>query len=107
MKTIITAKGKTLTVKPFGEMDQSCSEQLRYEIDSTIDSYPELTSIVFDLSQVSFMDSSGIGILLGRYRLMTARGGRIAIREPRENIVRILRIAGIYKIAEECGGTSK
>ncbi|MBR6006377.1 MAG: STAS domain-containing protein [Clostridia bacterium] len=97
---------ETLTVFLEGEIDQNNAGEIRGAIDRLLcDATIEL--LVFDLRQVSFMDSSGIGILLGRYRLMTARGGRIAIREPRENIVRILKIAGIYKIAEECGGTLK
>ena len=102
MKTIITAKGKTLTVKPFGEMDQSCSEQLRYEIDSTIDSYPELTLIVFDLSQVSFMDSSGIGVILGRYKRISARGGCVVIKNESRSVSRVLRISGVYSVCRHC-----
>ena len=55
-------------------------------------------SIVFDFSKTRFMDSSGIGFILGRFKTITALGGTLAIAEPSKEADRILSISGIYKL---------
>ena len=71
----------TLTVRLSGELDQRCAGQLRKELDElTID--PHIKHLVFDLNDLSFMDSSGIGLMIGRYKQMRRRGGE-RLLEPR------------------------
>ena len=56
--------------------------------------------LTFDLESVSFMDSSGIGIVLGRYKVVSKGGGRLRIINANRRVERILRMAGIFSIAE-------
>lgn len=54
--------------------------------------------LTFDLESVSFMDSSGIGIVLGRYKVVSKRGGRLRIINANRRVERILRMAGIFQL---------
>ena len=56
--------------------------------------------VIFDFGKTNFMDSSGIGVLLGQYRLMAAVRGRVAVCSVDRRINRILDMSGIYQIAE-------
>lgn len=94
-------KADELTVFLQDEIDQHSAAGIREFIDKLINRHELITKLVFDLSNVTFMDSSGIGVILGRYKLMKARGGSIAVQKPNESVKRVLRIAGIYSLAEE------
>lgn len=94
-------KNDELTVYPKGEIDQSNAGIIRECIDSLIGRHELVSKLIFDLSRVTFMDSSGIGIILGRYRMMTARGGSIDVINPNSGVLKILRIAGIYSITKK------
>ncbi len=54
--------------------------------------------IVFDFTRTGFMDSAGIGVLLGRYKRMNELGGEVVVTGEDERIARILKISGIYQI---------
>jgi stage II sporulation protein AA (anti-sigma F factor antagonist) len=54
--------------------------------------------VIFDLQGVEFMDSSGIGFLIGRYKFAIANGCIVSLRNPAPHIDRMLEMAGIYKI---------
>lgn len=56
--------------------------------------------VIFDFEKTNFMDSSGIGVLLGQYKLMAAVRGRVAVCGVDRRIHRILDMSGIYNIAE-------
>jgi stage II sporulation protein AA (anti-sigma F factor antagonist) len=90
---------KTLVVSITGEIDHHTAENAREKIDSFIDSH-SVKNIVFDFNGVSFMDSAGIGVIIGRYKKVTPHGGRIAIVNTRPPIKRILEISGIFKISK-------
>ena len=70
--------GQTLTVALRGELDHHAAEQTRNTIDLLINELRP-TELVLDLSGVTFMDSSGLGVVLGRYRLLSTRGGKMYI----------------------------
>ena len=55
-------------------------------------------TIVFDFSRVTFMDSSGIGIVLGRYNKMAVSGGQVIIRNARGLVRQILEMSGIFSL---------
>ncbi|MEG0145191.1 MAG: anti-sigma factor antagonist, partial [Clostridia bacterium] len=82
-----------VVVKLSGELDHSAAERIRPEIDELIRD-PKVTRLVFDLGGINFMDSSGIGIILGRYRLMHRRGGTVADKGVGRQIDRIFEMAG-------------
>lgn len=90
-----------LTVYLKDEIDQNSAGPIRECIDCLVGRNSRIKKLVFDLSGVTFMDSSGVGVILGRYRLMAGRGGTIGLVNPNESIVKILRIAGIFKLTDK------
>ena len=63
-------------------------------------SYP-VENIGFDFLKTDFMDSSGVGMIMGRYQEVHAVGGHIYIRNVNRNIDRIMTISGLYKIIQQ------
>ena len=87
----------TLEVKLCGEIDHHSAVIVRTEIDARISQIcPQKT--VIDLSGIEFMDSSGLGLIMGRYALMQKLGGKLSVKDPNERIVRIFELAGLDKI---------
>ena len=81
-----------------GEIDHHCAAAIREEIDTALYACAPKT-LVLDFSEVSFMDSSGIGLIMGRYRILQPLGGSIVLQSPAPHISRILRLAGMERIA--------
>ncbi|MBO5415425.1 MAG: STAS domain-containing protein [Clostridia bacterium] len=97
-----------LTVTLRGEIDHHSAVSVRTEIDSLIyELRPQKT--VLDLSEIDFMDSSGLGLIMGRYALMQRIDGELTLKNPNERIVKIFELAGLGRIvkieedAEEIG----
>lgn len=88
---------KALTIAPEGELDHFMAQNMREAIDDMVRK-TGATALIFDMANVSFMDSSGIGMLIGRYKLMQARGGGVRIRGMRMTVARIFNMAGLRKI---------
>jgi stage II sporulation protein AA (anti-sigma F factor antagonist) len=93
-------KGNILIIVMNGELDHHSSENVRVKIDNKID---ELGSknLIFDFSGVNFMDSSGIGVILGRYKKVTEYGGKAAIINLKPNIKRVFELSGLFRIINE------
>lgn len=83
-----------------GELDHHSSSVVREEIDKTIDAFHS-RHLIFNFDKVSFMDSSGIGVIMGRYKKITALGGQLMVTGCSGYMDRILDMAGIYTIAEK------
>ena len=84
----------TLAAYLSGEIDHHAAQSLRREIDAQVDDrLPELLTL--DFSGVTFMDSSGVGLILGRYRLMNSWKGVVVVQKAPAGIKRMLAIAGI------------
>lgn len=64
-----------LVVRVSGELDLRTAGELKSEVDPVLERAPERPVVVLDLSDVSFMDSSGMGAILGRYRTVSQMGG--------------------------------
>lgn len=92
-------KKNTLTVKLRGELDHSVAAGVRAELDELILD-PGVRRLVFDLNGLEFMDSSGIGLIIGRYKLMARRGGSVAVRGPGRRVDRIFEMSGLYQLVE-------
>lgn len=84
-----------LKLKLMGELDHHSAEKMRKKLDREIISSGAET-IIFDLSGLTFMDSSGVGVLLGRYKLFATR--KLYITGANESIDKVLRIAGVYSL---------
>ena len=107
----ISQKGKTMAQKTFSyeacgqiliihlprEFDHHNCRNLKYETDLLLaENY--INKIVFDFSRTQFMDSSGIGILINRYKQMAANGGKVALYGVNDRVQRILTIGGITRL---------
>ena len=92
-------KRDTLTVRLSGELDHNCASRVRRELDELILD-PRVKRLVFDMRDLSFMDSAGIGLLIGRYKRMRSRGGSVAVTRTDTSVDRLFQMAGLYQIIE-------
>lgn len=92
-------KRDALVVRLSGELDHSAASRLRNEMDRLIDETGP-RRLVLDVKGLEFMDSSGIGLVIGRYKRMKRRGGRVAVTGQGKRIDSIFRMAGLYQLVE-------
>ncbi|MBS5616824.1 MAG: anti-sigma factor antagonist [Clostridiales bacterium] len=92
-----TQQGDALTVHLCGEIDHCAAEGLRNEIEMQI-VRQNAKRLILDFSQVTFMDSSGVGMIIGRYKTMHARGGSVAACGLQPPIDRLFHLAGLHRI---------
>lgn len=92
-------RGQVLVIHLPRELDHHNCRNLKYETDLLL-SENYISKVVFDFSKTEFMDSSGIGVLLNRYKQMAASGGRVVLCGVNSQIARILSIGGIHRLVE-------
>lgn len=90
-------EGHTLNFVFDGELDQHCASEVRNALDNVLEK-GNFAEVVFDFEKLRFMDSTGIGVLLGRYKKLNGKRISMAIRNPNNTIDKILRLSGIYEI---------
>ena len=88
-----------LVVQLSGELDHSAASRIRGELDSLITG-KGIRRLVLDLNGLSFMDSSGIGLIIGRYKQMARRGGSVAVFGADARMDKIFEMAGLYQLVE-------
>lgn len=82
-----------------GEIDHHSASIIRVSIDEAILSRrPSL--LVLDFEKVSFMDSSGIGLVMGRYKLMKIVSGRIRVQNLSASAYKVMKLAGLERLGE-------
>jgi len=89
--------GDRVIVRLDGELDHCCAQSVRRQLDLLL-ATPAVRNLVLDFSGLSFMDSSGIGVLLGRYRLLRERGGSMAVIHMNEHVERIFHMSGLDRV---------
>ncbi|HHX60851.1 MAG TPA: anti-sigma F factor antagonist [Epulopiscium sp.] len=97
MQIFFTTKDRNLIVTIEGEVDHHTSVEIRERVDREYQRR-RTRNIIFDFSNIRFMDSSGIGVLMGRYRNVMILGGSVALYGVGDQVDRVLSISGIYKI---------
>lgn len=98
METTIIPKQRMLVAKLTGEIDHHSASEIRYALEREYKRTGTL-NIALDFGRVTFMDSAGIGMILGRYKTVKAMGGNIIIYDASDQVKRILEMAGIGNIA--------
>ena len=88
---------KTLIIKIFGEIDHHTSKELRQQIETALAEMGG-RNIIFDLENVGFMDSSGIGMMIGRYKQLQTQDGRMCIICTNKKIVEITELSGLRNL---------
>ena len=91
-------KGEELYFYLKGELDEHAVASLRGRTDAIIDGNAGLSRAVFNLAGVRFMDSTGIGFLMGRYKKLSRYGINMALEAPNEGADKILLLSGIYSL---------
>ncbi|MCI6276657.1 MAG: anti-sigma F factor antagonist [Clostridium sp.] len=93
---------KTLIVTLLGELDHHSSEEVRNKIDYRLDN-DDITKLILNFSGVTFMDSSGIGVVIGRYKKITMKNGSLSVVSVSSRVKKIFELSGMYKIIKEFG----
>lgn len=99
MQVLFTFEGQTLVVKLIGELDEHCAELVRRKMDAAIQE-KSFFAMVLDLSRMSFMDSTGIGVVIGRYKLLRKTNRKMYVRSPSVTVDKIFAMSGLYEIIE-------
>lgn len=94
-------EGDRLTIQMQGELDHYCAQAVRRRIDSLLAEDPGIRCLILDFAQLDFMDSSGIGVILGRYRIMQDRGGSMAVSNMNTHIARIFHMSGMDRLIHQ------
>ena len=89
--------GESVTVVIAGELDHCAAPQIRRMLDDLI-ADPSVTHLVLDLENLTFMDSSGIGVLLGRLRLLQPRGGGLSVKNMQPSVEKLFRLSGMDRV---------
>ena len=89
---------KTLYILLSGELDEYTATTVRKNLDILFETQKGFVQIVMDLSELSFMDSTGVGVLIGRYKKMREYNKPIFITNPSRNAERIFKMSGLYEI---------
>lgn len=97
MQLELTQKPNCLTARLIGELDHHAAGELRERIDNAV-LQRQCRVLVLDLSGLTFMDSSGIGLIMGRYRLMSSLGGKLQVENASMRLESVLRLAGLEKL---------
>ena len=98
-KISFTQEKSALKIKIRGEIDHHLARRYRERIDAEIFSRKP-SKILLDLSLIEFMDSSGLGLIMGRYATAKEIGADFILYQPSKRVRKILELAGIEKIIE-------
>ena len=102
MSDVIKRRGNCLMVYVPEELDHHFAQQITKVVDEELEK-GEISQLVFDFSKTTFMDSSGIGLLMGRYRALGMRGKCVQVINVNSHIAKLLRLSGVGKYIEICG----
>lgn len=97
MELFVLGKYRMLVVRIYGDLDHCKADSVRKTINRELERRGVI-NIAFDFSNVTFMDSSGIGVIMGRYKTVSALGGKAIIYGASGSIQRIIEMSGIDKI---------
>ena len=98
----VTFKNRNGTLTAFikGEIDHHTAPEIREAIDDAFVSVENINVLVLDFYDVTFMDSSGVGLVMGRYRLASGRGKKLKVNNLSKRDYTIMKMSGIEKLAE-------
>ena len=88
-----------LTIFLPGELDHHNAEEIRKGADKLIEEN-HIKCVIFDFQETNFMDSSGIGVMMGRYKMVYLLGGEVWAVHANERMKKILTMSGVTKIIQ-------
>lgn len=93
-------EGNQCVAECFGELDHHTSEETKKKLDRLIVG-SDIKNLVLDLQGLSFMDSSGIGVILGRYKQLKQKGGSLSVKNVNRQIDKVFNISGLYTVIKK------
>ncbi|MGY3716386.1 anti-sigma F factor antagonist [Sutcliffiella cohnii] len=93
----LEVKQNVLCIRLAGELDHHTAEELRERATEVIENH-SITNIVLNLEQLAFMDSSGLGVILGRYKQIKSTGGEMVVCSISPAVKRLFEMSGLFKI---------
>ncbi|WP_227935098.1 anti-sigma F factor antagonist [Alkalihalobacillus deserti] len=96
-KMDLEKKGSVLLVRLEGELDHHTADELRTQVEQKL-ADGQVKHIVLNLELLSFMDSSGLGVILGRYKQVKANGGEMVVCAISSSVKRLFEMSGLFKI---------
>lgn len=98
MAVELNVTGEVVTAYLSGELDHHTAREMREAIDNAVElNMPTL--LILDFRAITFMDSSGIGLVMGRYRNLIKSGAELSITGTSPQIYKMMKLAGIEKLA--------
>lgn len=94
--------GNALVVRLAGELDLVAAAEFKRLVDDLLDRR-KVRNLYVNLERVTFLDSSFLGALLGRYRRITQEGGRMGVIRPHASVRPTLELSGVFRTMEEFG----
>lgn len=102
MKTEVRVIGRVLVVSISGELDLNTAPSFREAVEKQLDTNPDITDILLIMRDVTFIDSSGLGVILGRYKRLRPHGGNVVIAGPSQQVRKALELSGLAGIISIC-----
>lgn len=90
-------KNDKLIVDFIGELDHHSAEEVRVKVDDRIER-DNIKKLILNFSGVTFMDSSGIGVVVGRFKKISSLGGNLSITNISNNVKKVFELSGLFKI---------
>lgn len=100
MPVVLKFKNGTLTAFIKGDIDHHTVPEIRDTVDDAFITAENANTLVLDFSDVTFMDSSGVGLVMGRYRLVSGKGKKLRVDNLSKRDFIIMKMSGIEKLAE-------
>lgn len=104
LDTYMCEQSLVVTVK--GELDLLTAENFRNLVERDLNR-EQAQHLILDMEEVTFVDSSGLGVILGRYRRIREQGGKMALVKVKPHVKRVLELAGIMRIINVYEKTSQ
>lgn len=93
----LTTNRDVLIIRLVGELDHHTADMVRSQVEEKIES-EGIRHILLNLEELSFMDSSGLGVILGRYKHISQLGGKMIICAISSSVYRLFELSGMFKI---------
>lgn len=99
-------KQGVLVVRVEGELDMHVADEFRQKVDEALET-GDIRHVILSLKGVTFVDSSGLGVILGRYKKISANGGRLLAASVKPQVARVFELSGLLKIIRTYGSEAE
>lgn len=86
-----------LIVRLRGELDHHTADAVRFKMEDAI-MRGSIDHVILSLKELQFMDSSGLGVILGRYKQIKGKGGKMVVCDVNPSVHRLFELSGLFKI---------